>query len=64
MHLTNNTVAAHSHMADLMNNLTALQVKMQKVKGMFPNYHQHLLYTYNQLLLKARTNNMMPPWLG
>jgi molecular chaperone GrpE (heat shock protein) len=52
-----------SQVADLMNTLADMQLKMTRVKAMFPNYHQQLQNTYNQLLMQARRNNVLPPWM-
>jgi molecular chaperone GrpE (heat shock protein) len=52
-----------SQMADLVNTLADMQLKMSRVKAMFPNYHQQLQHTYNQLIMQARRNNVLPPWM-
>jgi hypothetical protein len=52
-----------SQVADLMNTLADMQLKMSRVKSMFPNYHQQLQHTYNQLIMQARRNNVLPPWM-
>jgi hypothetical protein len=36
---------------------------MARVKSMFPNYHQQLQQTYNQLLIQAKRSNILPPWM-
>jgi iron-sulfur cluster repair protein YtfE (RIC family) len=57
-------VAHHAQLSEMMNALTAIQVKMSKVRSTFPNYYQHLQQTYNQMLLQAKEQNMMPPWMA
>jgi hypothetical protein len=57
-------VANHAQLSDMMNALTAIQMKMSKVRTTFPNYYQHLQHTYNQLLLVAKKKNMLPPWMA
>ena len=52
-----------NQVADLMNTLADMQLKMSRVKAMFPNYHQQLQHTYNQLIIQARRNNVLPPWM-
>jgi hypothetical protein len=52
-----------NQVADLMNTLADMQLKMSRVKSMFPNYHQQLQHTYNQLIMQARRNNVLPPWM-
>jgi hypothetical protein len=52
-----------SQVADLVNTLADMQLKMSRVKSMFPNYHQQLQHTYNQLIMQARRNNVLPPWM-
>jgi len=49
--------------ADLMNTLADMQLKMSRVKSMFPNYHQQLQHTYNQIVMQARHNKVLPPWM-
>ncbi|MFM7233782.1 MAG: hypothetical protein ACKOZM_04270 [Flavobacteriales bacterium] len=62
---TNNKKNAQlTQVADLINTLADMQLKMSRVKAMFPNYHQQLQHTYNQLLLQARRNNVLPPCLA
>jgi hypothetical protein len=57
-------VAQHAQLSEMMNALTAIQLKMSKVRTTFPNYYQHLQHTYNQMLISAKKNNMMPPWMA
>ncbi len=57
------TAAQHTQMAELMQSLASMQFKMSRVKNMFPNYHQQLQQTYNQLLIHAKRSNILPPWL-
>jgi len=52
-----------SQVVELMNTLYDMQLKMSRVKAMFPNYHQQLQQSYNQLLIQARRNNVLPPCL-
>ena len=52
-----------SQVADLVNTLADMQLKMSRVKAMFPNYHQHLQQSYNQLIMQAKRNNVLPPWM-
>lgn len=54
----------HTEMAELMSTLASLQNQMLRVKNTFPKYHQELQFTYNQLLLKAKQMNLMPPWMA
>ena len=52
-----------NQVADLMNTLADVQLKMSRVKSMFPNYHQQLQHTYNQIVTQARHNKVLPPWM-
>lgn len=52
-----------NQVADLMNTLADMQLKMSRVKSMFSNYHQQLQQSYNQLIMQARRNNVLPPWM-
>gem|GEM_PF-2005724 len=63
MHRTQMTAAQHTQMAELMQSLALMQFKMSRVKSMFPNYHQQLQQTYNQLLIQAKRSNILPPWM-
>jgi len=63
MQRTDLSAAQHSQMADLMQSLAAMQFKMSRVKSMFPQYHQQLQNSYNQLLIHAKRSNMLPPWM-
>jgi hypothetical protein len=53
-----------NQVAELMNTLSDMQLKMSRVKSMFPNYHQHLQQSYNQLIMQARRNHVLPPWMN
>lgn len=57
-----NTVR-HTQIAELMQSLASMQFKMSRVKSMFPNYYQQLQQTYNQMLMQARKDNLLPPWM-
>jgi molecular chaperone GrpE (heat shock protein) len=63
MNNTDKKNAQLSQVADLMNTLSDMQLKMSRVKAMFPNYHQQLQQTYNQLIMQAKRNNVLPPWM-
>jgi hypothetical protein len=64
MHKNQMTATQHTQVADLMHSLAAMQFKMARVKNMFPNYHQQLQHSYNQLLIQAKQNNIVPPWMA
>jgi molecular chaperone GrpE (heat shock protein) len=53
-----------NQVAELMNTLSDMQLKMSRVKSMFPNYHQQLQQSYNQLIMQARRNQVLPPWMN
>jgi molecular chaperone GrpE (heat shock protein) len=53
-----------NQVAELMNTLSDMQLKMSRVKSMFPNYHQQLQQSYNQLIMQARRNHVLPPWMS
>jgi hypothetical protein len=55
--------AQHERVAALMNNLAHLQERMQRVKNMFPLHHAQLMQQYNQLILEAKHQRVMPPWM-
>lgn len=57
------SAAEHNQLVELMQSLASMQFKMARVKNMFPNYHQQLQHTYNQMLLNARRSNILPPWM-
>lgn len=63
MKTTDKKNAQLTQAVDLMNTLADMQMKMSRVKAMFPNYHQQLQHTYNQLIMQARRNNVLPPWM-
>jgi hypothetical protein len=63
MQRTDMSAAQHTQMAELMQSLASMQFKMSRVKTMFPNYHQQLQHTYNQLLIHAKRSNLLPPWM-
>ncbi|HEY8403699.1 MAG TPA: hypothetical protein VIK71_03725 [Flavobacteriales bacterium] len=50
-------------MADLMTSLYEIQTRMSRVKNTFPNYYKQLQQSYSQLLLQAKENNIVPPWM-
>lgn len=64
MEKINASVVQHNELADMMNSLTAIQMRMARVKNTFPNYYQQLQKNYNALLMHARQSNMMPPWMA
>jgi hypothetical protein len=53
-----------NQVAELMNTLSDMQLKMSRVKSMFPNYHLQLQQSYNQLIMQARRNHVLPPWMN
>jgi hypothetical protein len=59
--LVNN--AQLSQMADLMTSLSEIQIRMSRVKNTFPNYYKQLQQSYSQLLIQAKENNVVPPWM-
>ena len=63
MTTTDKKNAQLTQVAELINTLADMQLKMSRVKAMFPNYYQQLQQTYNQLLIQARRNNVLPPCL-
>jgi len=63
MTTTDKKNAQLNQVADLINTLADMQLKMARVKSMFPNYYQQLQYSYNQLIMQARRNNVLPPWM-
>jgi len=57
------TNAQHIQMAEFMQSLTNIQLRMSRVKNTFPNYYRQLQQTYSQMLLKAKQDNLVPPWM-
>lgn len=63
MQPTLTTTAQHMQLTELMQSLTNIQMRMSRVKNTFPNYYGQLQQTYSQLLLKAKQENILPPWM-
>lgn len=64
MEKIHSSAAHHAQYAELVNSLTAIQIRMSRVKSTFPNYYQQLQKNYNNLLIQARQYNIMPPWMA
>lgn len=64
MEKMHSSVAQHAQYAELVNSLTAIHLRMSRVKSTFPNYYQQLQKNYNSLLMQARQSNMLPPWMA
>ena len=64
MEKMNSSVTQHAQYAELVNSLTAIHIRMARVKSTFPNYYQQLQKNYNSLLMQARQSNMLPPWMA
>lgn len=63
MQPTLTTTAQHMQLTEQMQSLTNIQMRMSRVKNTFPNYYGQLQQTYSQLLLKAKQENILPPWM-
>jgi hypothetical protein len=62
--IPNEQIAAqHNRLAEVLRSLANMQFTMSRVKNVFPNYHQHLQQKYNQLLLEAKREHLLPPWM-
>jgi hypothetical protein len=64
MQKMNASVAQHAQLSELVNSLTAIHMRMARVKSTFPNYYQQLQKNYNALLLEAKSTNILPPWMA
>ncbi|MCC6599630.1 MAG: hypothetical protein IT223_03035 [Crocinitomicaceae bacterium] len=57
------TPQQHAEMAALMNSLNDIQIRMARVKHIFPSHYSQLLQSYNQILAEAKRQRLLPPWM-
>jgi len=54
----------HQQIAQLMERLTDLQIRMASCRAMFPNHYMELRHRYHQMLVEAREARLIPPWMA